>query len=477
MPNIKSKKKSVQLLKLFIAMPLLAIMLLSSMMPVQAQDGVPPVSPIVGGTVADAGEYPWQVALVFGNAVDLFNGQFCGGSLINAQWVLTAAHCVYDNGVTSSPSSLDVVAGINNLSSSSAYQRRDVIQVIVHPSYNESNHDNDIALLQMASAITLGGSGDGKTALIPLVPSNIGSLAGVTSTISGWGNTSSSSNVYLPELREVSVPIYDNSVCNDASHYNGPITGNMLCAGLDAGGQDSCQGDSGGPLVILDGSQYKLAGVVSWGIGCAEPMLPGVYTRVSNYVDWINTYAPTSSSLFTDVALNHWALSFIERLANAGITGGCGTGLYCPENPVTRDQMAVFLERGIHGSGFVPTNVSPTFLDTAGNFAEDWIEALKDDGVTYGCLTGYYCPLSAVTRAQMAVFLLKSKHGAAYIPPAVGASTGFTDVAIDHWAAAWIKQLAAEGITGGCAAGIYCPENSVTRAEMAVFLVKTFNLP
>lgn len=84
---------------------------------------------------------------------------------------------------------------------------------------------------------------------------------------------------------------------------------------------------------------------------------------------------------------------------------------------------------------------------------------------------------SEVTRAQMAVFLLKSKYGTSYAPPDVGAGTGFTDVPANYWAAAWIKQLAAEGITGGCGTGIYCPDSPVTRAQMAVFLVKTFNLP
>ena len=82
-----------------------------------------------------------------------------------------------------------------------------------------------------------------------------------------------------------------------------------------------------------------------------------------------------------------------------------------------------------------------------------------------------------VTRAQMALFLLRAKHGATYTPPAVGAGTGFGDVSTGYWAASWIKQLAAEGITVGCGGGNYCPEDSVTRAQMAVFLVKTFNLP
>ena len=88
-----------------------------------------------------------------------------------------------------------------------------------------------------------------------------------------------------------------------------------------------------------------------------------------------------------------------------------------------------------------------------------------------------YCPSDPVTRAQMAIFLLRAKHGSGYTPPSVGESTGFTDVPATHWAAAWIKQLAIEGITTGCGGNNFCPETPVTRAQMAVFLVRTFNLP
>lgn len=179
--------------------------------------------------------------------------------------------------------------------------------------------------------------------------------------------------------------------------------------------------------------------------------------------------------VFTDVPKAYWAAAFIERLSYSGITSGCAAGLYCPESSVTRAQMAIFLEKGLHGSTFNPPNVSPTFTDTVGHFAEDWIEALKNDGITSGCAAGLYCPEDSVTRAQMAIFLLKAKHGSAYTPPS---PTGiFSDVPTNYWAAAWIEQLAAEGITSGCAAGVYCPESPVTRAQMAVFLVKAFNLP
>jgi hypothetical protein len=182
---------------------------------------------------------------------------------------------------------------------------------------------------------------------------------------------------------------------------------------------------------------------------------------------------------FGDVPPYYWAWDYIERLYKAGITGGCSSSpslIYCPENEVTRAQMAVFLEKGTHyPSAFSPPDVPPTFNDTAGHWAEDWIEALKSDGITSGCATGLYCPDSAVTRAQMAVFLLKAKHGASYSPPA--ATGTFADVPVGYWADKWIEQLAAEGITSGCATGLYCPENPVTRAQMAVFLVKAFSLP
>ena len=143
--------------------------------------------------------------------------------------------------------------------------------------------------------------------------------------------------------------------------------------------------------------------------------------------------------------------------------------------------MAVFLERGMHGSMYTPpVGTGAVFADVPlSNWAVDWIEQLYVDGFTTGCLTSplRYCPESPVTRAQAALFLLRARHGAAYMPPAVGASTGFNDVSTSYWAAAWIKQLAAEGITNGCIGGNYCPKDSVTRAQVAKFLVLTFNLP
>jgi len=179
---------------------------------------------------------------------------------------------------------------------------------------------------------------------------------------------------------------------------------------------------------------------------------------------------------FDDVPVDYWAVNFIEDLAASGITAGCGNDNYCPDDPVTRAQMAVFLERGINGSGFSPpAAMGNVFLDVAANsFAASFIEQLFLDGITAGCGGNNYCPNAEVTRAQMAVFLLRAKHGAGYIPPP---ATGiFTDAPLGSFAVEWIEQLAAEGITVGCGGGNYCPNDSATRAQMAVFLVRTFNL-
>ncbi|MFN2304626.1 MAG: S-layer homology domain-containing protein, partial [Anaerolineales bacterium] len=184
---------------------------------------------------------------------------------------------------------------------------------------------------------------------------------------------------------------------------------------------------------------------------------------------------------FADVPPTSGFWQWIERLYTAGITGGCGVNplTYCVDNPVKRSEMAIFLERGMRGSSFVPPDATGVIFSDVWptSFAADWIEQLYGDGITSGCGQGAYCPNDAVTRAQMAIFLLRAKYGSDYEPPAEGNFTGFADVAPGDFAAAWIKQLAAEGITSGCGGYNYCPDQAVTRAQMAVFLVRTFELP
>lgn len=186
--------------------------------------------------------------------------------------------------------------------------------------------------------------------------------------------------------------------------------------------------------------------------------------------------APAYAQTFLDVPPDHWAYNYIEPLAVSGITAGCGDGNYCPLSEVTRAQMAVFLERSMRGGGFRPPAAKGNvFLDvSATSFAASFIEQLYLDGITSGCGGHKYCPDVTVSRDQMAVFLLRAKHGSAYSPPP---ATGlFDDVPLSHWAVHWIEQLAREGITSGCGGSNFCPSTAVTRDQMAVFLVRAFDL-
>jgi len=181
---------------------------------------------------------------------------------------------------------------------------------------------------------------------------------------------------------------------------------------------------------------------------------------------------------FLDVPPSNGFHDFVNTVARNGVTAGCGNGNYCPSNPVNRAQMAVFLLKAKLGAAHVPPVATGTlFLDVpASAFAADWIEELASLGVTAGCGNGNYCPDSAVTRAQMAVFLLKTLNGSAYTPPA--AAGIFGDVAVGAFAADWIENLYVLNVTGGCSASplLYCPDNPNTRGQMAVFLTKTFSL-
>jgi hypothetical protein len=180
---------------------------------------------------------------------------------------------------------------------------------------------------------------------------------------------------------------------------------------------------------------------------------------------------------FTDVPMSYLFYKYVENLYHNGITGGCALGMYCPDSSTTRAQMAVFLLKAKHGVGYVPPTCSGVFGDvTCPSQFADWIEELYTEGITGGCSTSplEYCPNQAVSREQMAVFLLKAKHGSGYIPPTcVGI---FADVPCPSQFANWIEELYTEAITGGCAAGLYCPTDPNTRGQMAVFLDKTFGL-
>ena len=183
---------------------------------------------------------------------------------------------------------------------------------------------------------------------------------------------------------------------------------------------------------------------------------------------------------FLDVAQDDIFHAAVVSIFRGGITSGCGGGLYCRDAAVTRAQMAVLLVKALSGPLYVPSPATGTvFADVpADAFAADWIEDFASRGITSGCGGGNYCPDASVTRAQMAVFLLKARLSSSYEPPAASGLV-FEDVPADGFAAAWIEDLAGRGITAGCSASpaLYCPDGASTRGQMAVFLVRMFDLP
>ena len=179
---------------------------------------------------------------------------------------------------------------------------------------------------------------------------------------------------------------------------------------------------------------------------------------------------------FTDVPSANLFHDAVAHLVTNGVAAGIGGGNYGVNNATLRQQMAVFLLKGRHGPCYVPPPCAGLFGDVPcpSPFA-DWIEELAAEGITGGCGGGQYCPASPVRRDQMAAFLLKAEHGSGYGPPACAGL--FPDVQCPSLFADWIEQLAGEQITGGCGGGNYCPASNATRGQMAAFVVKTFLLP
>ncbi len=179
---------------------------------------------------------------------------------------------------------------------------------------------------------------------------------------------------------------------------------------------------------------------------------------------------------FADMPPSNQFHDAVVHLVSNAVAAGVGNGNYGGTDPTLREQMAVFLLKGRHGACYTPPPCSGVFTDVPcpSQFAP-WIEALAAEGITAGCGGGNYCPADPVLREQMAVFLLKAHHGASYVPPPC--HPFFTDVPCPSQYADWISQLFIELITAGCGNDIFCPGDPVLRDQMAVFVTKTFSLP
>lgn len=227
---------------------------------------------IVGGTPAAAGEFPFIVSL------QMNGGHFCGGSLIEKSWVLTAAHCI-----GSGSKGMKIKIGLLKQGDTSGVETFSVTKIVIHPENSSANNDYDFALIHL----------DRESSFPPtqlnrnnfFIPDEEADAP--VAITAGWGATSQNGSL-SSKLLKVPVPLVSARNCE--SSYGGQITNSMVCAGYMSGGKDSCQGDSGGPLVIkIDSGESYLVGVVSWGEGCARPKKYGVYASVNSAVGWIES--------------------------------------------------------------------------------------------------------------------------------------------------------------------------------------------
>lgn len=249
-----------------------------------SQCGIKPLSPpsrIVGGVNAVEGEWPWQVSLRQTYASGF---HICGGTILNERWIMTAAHCVQEIFGFQVP--LTVRLGEHDFNKQDGTEINVLIsKAIRNPTYNSNDISNDVALLKLQEPLDLDGVHSHLTPICLGQPED--DVVDQLCIATGWGATKYQ-GASPTILQKVGVPVWEQNKCVEAYKDVNPVRPGMICAGYDEGGKSVCQGDSGGPLQCQspDGT-WRQYGVTSWGVGCADPGYPGVYARVSTYLDWI----------------------------------------------------------------------------------------------------------------------------------------------------------------------------------------------
>ncbi|XP_053795431.1 acrosin-like [Vidua chalybeata] len=240
------------------------------------------ITRIVGGMGAAEAEWPWIVSIQHPWVPGL--GHWCGGSLITADWVLTAAHC-FDK--ISNISMLYVVIGATQLTQPGpGAQVRSVKKVVIHSNYKPSDYSYDIALMQLDRPVLC--SSYIQLACVADPTLRVSEL--INCWIAGWGVTTARNLDSADHLQQAKVQLIDVQLCNSSDWYSGKIHPYNLCAGYPQGNIDSCKGDSGGPLMCQDNNAdyWWVIGLTSFGTGCARAMRPGVYISTQDFFDWID---------------------------------------------------------------------------------------------------------------------------------------------------------------------------------------------
>ena len=240
--------------------------------------GIRKPSRIVGGEIAYPGAWPWQTGFKR-NADDAI---FCGGSLLNKEWIVTASHCVYD--MLRANKDTVLIAVLGEFDKGNKEEQEISVKtkkIIMHPKYHSTTFDYDVALVKLETPLK-----EFSVYIRPVcMPARDEKFDEESKCyVTGFGRTQQGGEL-AGMLRMAKVPLVDAKKCKKA--YGDKLTERMICAGFPEGGIDACQGDSGGPLSCLYDGRWFLTGVVSWGVGCAQPNAYGVYAKVQSLNDWV----------------------------------------------------------------------------------------------------------------------------------------------------------------------------------------------